>query len=112
MAPETLLDLPNELILAIKDCFDPHDLLDNVCFGLLCKRTAACYAKLTNKDWMLLCRANGLGRGTYEGPELAPYYGGIAISCALHAWSCTHPACGKARLAENRESRFDRRVRT
>ena len=97
-----LLDLPNELLLMIKNSLDPHDLVSNVCYYLLCKRTAACYDKHSDADWMRLLRANGLGLGTYEllgesGHKL------MAMECARHAWMCTHPQCGRARLQENRK---------
>ncbi|GJF00289.1 hypothetical protein PsYK624_165730 [Phanerochaete sordida] len=98
-SPKSLLDLPNELLWMIKDAVGEH-LLGNACFYLLCTRTSAFYHTTSAADWQRVLRANGLGLATYEYVDESEYEH-IAFACAHHAWACTHPHCGRARLEEN-----------
>lgn len=100
----SLLDFPNELLHAVKDMIDPHDLLSNVCYFDLCDRTAACFDGENTSFWLRMCRANGLGKRNKdaESPSAFRSWKNVALQCARHAWVCDHPACGRARLEENR----------
>ena len=82
---------------------DPRDLLAHVCFLLLCSRTSACYALTVTPPgfWRKLLRASGLGLSTVD-KDTERRCKRVAVDCAKHAWSCTDPVCGMARLEENR----------
>lgn len=101
--PKSFLGLPQELRLVIKEHLGEYDLLGHVCYRQLCPETRACYDKIGPTFWRNLLRMNGLG--DVEDEAFAPdaYWMSIAIKCAEHAWSCSHPACGVARLEENSE---------
>ena len=106
----SLLRLPNELLLLIKDSIDHTDLLAHVCYYQLHSRTRACYASDDSKGtlWQTLLYENGLGIASFD-PRISSILGlrQTAVECAEHAWQCKHPACGSARLQKN--STYSRR---
>ncbi|GJE99931.1 hypothetical protein PsYK624_162070 [Phanerochaete sordida] len=99
-----LLDLPNELLLAIKAHIDPADLLTHACYHQLCERTEACYDDSAAEPgfWRALVRANGLGLHALEGDSERTWVR-VGVQCAEHAWTCREGACGVARLEDNRK---------
>lgn len=98
-----LLDLPNELLHAIREHIGPRDLLAHVAFLLTCPRTSACYAMTATPPgfWRKLLRASGLGLSTVE-KDTERRCKRIGVECAKHAWACPDPACGMARFEGNR----------
>ncbi|GJE99929.1 hypothetical protein PsYK624_162050 [Phanerochaete sordida] len=100
----SLLDLANELLLAIKAHIAPTDLLTHVCFLQLCARTQACYegAAGVRGFWRALVRANGLGLNDFE-RDGERTWRRVGVKCAEHAWVCADGACGVARLEENQK---------
>ncbi|GJE99950.1 hypothetical protein PsYK624_162260 [Phanerochaete sordida] len=98
----TFLDLPNELLLFIKNDLG-RDLVAHVCYFKLCARTEACYDDVgaPSAFWKRLVRANGLGLSQLE-TETVTCWRKIAFQCAEHAQACEHPACGERTLEDNR----------
>lgn len=105
-----LLDLPNELLLMIKDAIDPADLLSNACFFLLCSQTQACYHGVPRKAWLYMLRASGLGCTPDEQRE-GVVWRNVALGCARHAWRCDYDGCGVAQIAYNSACLFDLTMR-
>lgn len=88
--------LPNELLEIIRKDIG-YDLEGQVAFLKLSTRTAALSDYLPAAFWEELCRKYGLGiSNAAEGDG----WRDVAVRCAEHVWSCTHPACGRARLRQ------------
>ncbi|GJF00292.1 hypothetical protein PsYK624_165760 [Phanerochaete sordida] len=100
----SLLSLPNELLLLIRDNFERWDLLAHACYYQVHSRTEACYARVDGMEfWRHLIYHNGLRVGhPVEGP-IEVVWREAALEYAHHAWTCTHPACRRERLATNRD---------
>lgn len=112
-AQRSVLDrLPNELLALIRDSFYKYDLVGHINLYRLTPRTASLYPAADDPFWEKLCYMNGLGRlPIWEDdedddgePEPLDWFR-IAFECGCHALTCTHSACGRARLEENGESR-------
>ena len=97
----TLLDLPSELLMMIKDYLD-DDLINHVAFSLVSRRTRACYHGLDEEFWKAKCYAYGIGAPAQTYAVDLPF-DILARACVQHAWDpkCTHAACGMDRLNEN-----------
>ena len=59
-------NLPNELLVMVKDAIDDDDLLTHVCFRNLSRRMASLYDTEDAAFWERLCRMNGIGLLGYE----------------------------------------------
>ena len=92
----------------IRENIEPGDLLSHVCYYRLCPETRVCYdqPRIDPTFWIKVLRGSGLGRLENEryGPSVD--WERIALECAEHAWSCSHPGCGVAQLNENSESKI------
>lgn len=94
--------LPNELLREIRGYIDDDDLPALVCWYLLSPRFQLFLNDLEHLDdkyWQLLCWSNGLG--CYDEDERDGAWLSTALECVKHAWHCTHPECGRARLRSN-----------
>ncbi|GJF00293.1 hypothetical protein PsYK624_165770 [Phanerochaete sordida] len=99
----SLLSLPNELLLLVYDSFEPWDLLAHVCYHQLHSRTQACYARAYMTDfWQNLLFYNGLVTPFSEMEPTKAFWREAAFGYANHAWTCTHSVCGRQRLEANR----------
>lgn len=103
--PKGFLDLPNELLLMIREELDPVDLLSNACYYLLCSRTRACYKSMPESAWDFMLRACGMGPSSEE--EVSTFrWKDVALECAEHAWCCQYPGCGVTQITWNSEYRL------
>ena len=84
----------------IRACAHEYDLVFHVRFYLVSQRTAEFYDD--GSFWYRLCRMNGLGCLASENFDAVNWMS-MAFECEEHVRTCTHPACGSQRLAENRE---------
>ncbi|OBZ74123.1 hypothetical protein A0H81_06224 [Grifola frondosa] len=98
----TFDDLPNELILVIKELIEDTDLRTHVCFYHACRRTAALYdkdMKTQNAFWERCCRLSGIGSLPEDGQDIC--WKAIAFECISKDGFCTHPHCGVTLLEAN-----------
>ncbi|KAI0675615.1 hypothetical protein C8Q78DRAFT_1074620 [Trametes maxima] len=108
------IDFPAELLLAVRELFDPADLRTHVCFYLSSPRVAMLYDASDNPDafWRRACWSCGIGAAF--APEensdstLWPLLGAtswkeVAIDCISRDGFCKHPQCGEVLLEYNRQ---------
>ncbi|GJF00714.1 hypothetical protein PsYK624_170120 [Phanerochaete sordida] len=101
---DSLLRLPAELLLHIRDHLGPSDLLGHASYYQLHPRTQACYAAYDDNShfWIALLFENGLAVSSFEANASGVGWRKAALECAEHARACAHPACGMQRLEANR----------
>jgi hypothetical protein len=101
-AADSLLCLPNEILLIIKTLIPPWDIRTHVCYFYTCQRIAGLYGNADKQEdfWASACHLAGIGMLPGEHKQTVSWTD-IALVCIEDDGFCGHPRCGGALLEHN-----------
>ncbi|PCH40819.1 hypothetical protein WOLCODRAFT_150847 [Wolfiporia cocos MD-104 SS10] len=94
----SILDLPNELLMAIKECIPLSDVRTHVCFNNCCTRISSLYDLVPDEFWRQALFYSGISP---EDDDEHETFKNAALDYIASDGFCTHPWCGGQLLEYN-----------